>query len=260
MMRRAVGSVVDASGRHPLLVLLGTVAVLAGTWYFALQVLASPHTDLRELLPVDSPGLRAFEHQLGRVGGGATLIVIAQSPDRRQNERFVDDLEKRLAALVAEQKTAGGPQLIAFVESGSKEVHAFFEDNKWLYADRKDLEDAYDTIDHQIAIRSGLVEDLGDDEDRHVAPAPGPAAGKPQVAPGAAPPAASAPKKLPALGLDGYRDRWKAKAKEHDDFPTGYFETDDGGMIGVRIVSSTAGMGDAEETRSWGGSRGSSRT
>jgi predicted RND superfamily exporter protein len=242
MMRRAVGSVVDASGKHPLLVLLGTVAVLAGTWYFALQVLASPHTDLRELLPVDSPGLRAFEHQLGRVGGGATLIVIAQSPDRRQNERFVDDLEKRLAALVAEQKTGGGPQLIAYVESGSKEVHAFFEDNKWLYADRKDLEDAYDTIDHQIAIRSGLVEDLGDDEDRHVAPAPAPAAGKPQVAPGAV---ASAPKKLPALGLDGYRDRWKAKAKEHDDFPTGYFETEDGGMIGVRIVSSTAGMGDA---------------
>ena len=51
--------------------------------------------------------------------------------------------------------------------------------------------------------------------------------------------------KKPALGLDQYRDRWKAKAKEHDDFPNGYFETDDGAMIGLRIVSLTTGMGDA---------------
>jgi hypothetical protein len=49
----------------------------------------------------------------------------------------------------------------------------------------------------------------------------------------------------PALGLDEYRDRWKSKAREHDDFPSGYFETDDGTMIGLRIVSFTTGMGDA---------------
>ena len=51
--------------------------------------------------------------------------------------------------------------------------------------------------------------------------------------------------KKPALGLDQYRERWNAKAREHDDFPSGYFETDDGTMVGLRIVSSTTGMGDA---------------
>jgi uncharacterized protein len=242
-MRRVVGAIVDASGRRPLLVLLGALCVLVGSWTFALRVLENPHTDLRELLPSDSPGLKAFEHQLGRVGGGATLIVVAESPDRRQNERFVDELAVRLRAMADEQKARGGPQLIAYVESGTKDVHAFFEDNKWLYADPTDLQEAYDTLDQQIAIRSGLVEDLSDD-----APVPAPA---PSAHPGAPPAGAAAPAsdpsniKKPALGLDTYREHWQAKAREHDDFPSGYFETEDGAMIGLRVVSFTTGMGDA---------------
>ncbi len=241
-MRRAVGAIVDASGRHPLLVLVLALCALAGTWHFALRVLTSPHTDLRELLPSESPGLKAFEHQLGRVGGGATLIVIAESPDRAGNERFADDLAARLRAMAAEQKASGGPQLIAYVESGTKDVRSFFEDNKWLYADQADLEEAYETLDHQIAIRSGLVEDLDDDSAPPAAATPRPAQ------PAAAVEASPAPPKKgqePALGLDRYRDHWKAKVREHDDFPSGYFETEDGTMVGLRIVSFTTGMGDA---------------
>jgi predicted RND superfamily exporter protein len=249
---RAVGALVDAAGRRPLIVLALALCALVGTWHFALRVLADPHTDLRELLPTDSPALRAFEHQLGRVGGGATLIVVAESPDRRQNERFVDDLGARLGTTMAEQKASGGPQLIAYVESGSKDVRRFFEDTKWIYADQKDLEQADQTLDRQIAIRSGLVEDL-DDDGAPAAPGappastalePLPPSGAKAAVPAADKPSESSAKK-PALGLDEYRDRWKAKAGEHDDFPTGYFETEDGTMIGVRIVSSTTGMGDA---------------
>ena len=144
----------------------------------------------------------------------------------------MDDLAKRLDALVAEQRAAGKKPLISYVESGTKDVHAFFEANKWLYADRKDLESAYDTLDFQIAVRSGLVPDLGEDDD--------------EPAPTAAPAPASPGKgKQPALGLDEYRARWEAKAREHDDFPSGYFETPDGTMTGLRIVSFTTGMGDA---------------
>jgi predicted RND superfamily exporter protein len=233
-VRRLVGAIVDASGRHALLVLVLALCALAGTWTFAVRVLSAPHTDLRELLPSDSPGLQAFEHQLGRVGGGATLLVVAESPDRRQNRRFVDDLTARLDAMIVAQK-GGGPQLIAYVESGTKDIRRFFEDNKWLYADEKDLEAAYETLDAQIAIRSGMVEDLGDDG----------SSGAATAAPAATPPAASPPEKKPALGMDDYRERWKSKASEHDDFPSGYFESDDGTMIGLRIVSFTTGMGDA---------------
>jgi hypothetical protein len=176
-LQRAVGKIVDASGRRPVLVLFLALCALAGTWFFALQVLLNPHTDLRELLPSDSPGLLAFEHQLGRVGGGATLIVVAESPDKASNERFVDDLARRLDAMAAEQKSRGEPPLVSYVESGSKEVRAFFESARWLYAGQKDLESAYDTLDFQIAVRSGLVTDLDDDEPASPPPASVVAAG-----------------------------------------------------------------------------------
>lgn len=225
MIHRIVGAIVDVSGRRPWIVLAIALCGLSFTWFFALKVLTSPHTDLRELLPRDSPGLKAFEHQLGRVGGGAALLVVAESPDAKANERFVDDLAARLRQVMDDQKR-GGPQLIAYIEEGTREVHDFFEKNKWLYAERSDLDHAYETIDFQIAVRSGMVPDLDDDSDD------------------GAQPAASREKK-PALGLDEYRDRWDAKAKEHNDFPSGYFETPDRAMIGLRIVSLTTGMGDS---------------
>jgi hypothetical protein len=225
MMRRLVGAIVDESGRRPWVVLGLALAVLLVTWHFALKVLVTPHTDLRELLPRDSPGLQAFEHQLGRVGGGASLIVIAESPSPRQNERFIDDLGARLRAAIREQERQG-PRLIAYVEDSAREVRGFFEKNKWLYADAADLESAYDTLDFQIAVRSGMVSDLGDDETD-------PATGQ------------AAPSKKPALGLDEYSQRWRAKANERDQFASDYFETADGSMVGLRIVSLTTGMGDA---------------
>jgi hypothetical protein len=226
MMRRAVSSIVDASGRRPGVVLALAFCALLVTWHFALKVLVNPHTDLRELLPRDSPGLKAFEHQLGRVGGGAALLVIAESPDKTANERFVDDLTVRLRAMIAEQKR-GGPQLIAYVEDGAKDVREFYERNKWLYADRSDLESAYDTLDFQIAVRSGLVSDLGDDD--------GDRGGS----------GADSSARKPALGLDAYRDRWKAKAAEHSSFTSDYFESPDATGIGLRIMSLTTGMGDS---------------
>ncbi|HXN33853.1 MAG TPA: MMPL family transporter, partial [Polyangiaceae bacterium] len=226
MMRRVVSSIVDASGRRPGVVLALALCALVMTWHFALKVLVNPHTDLRELLPRDSPGLKAFEHQLGRVGGGAALLVVAESPDRRANERFADDLSARVREMIAAQRR-GGPQLIAYVEEGARDVREFFERNKWLYADRKDLESAYDTLDFQIAVRSGLVSDLDDDErDRGGG-------------------STDSDGKKPALGLDAYQERWDAKATEQAGFTNNYFESPDGTGIGVRILSLTTGMGDS---------------
>ena len=213
---RAVGAVVDASGRHPLVVLLAAVCVAAIAWHFAFKVLSRPRTDLRELLPTGSPGLQAFEHQLGRVGGGASLIVVVESPEARENERFVDALADRIEASVAANDPALAP-LVAYVERGTKDVRRFFDEEKWLYADLHDIEDAYDSLDAQIALRSGLVSDLA-----------GGAAGA-----------------RPALGLGAYETRWQARTAEMDSFPGGYFEAPGGRMAGLRVVSKTTGMGDA---------------
>lgn len=191
--------------------------VLVASWTYASRL--ELHTELLELLPRESPGFEAFEHQLGRTGGRATLLVVVESSDRKANERFIDDLTVRLDA--DKSRVAGGPPLIAYVESGEKDIHRFYEANKWLYADARDLAEADDTLDHQIALRSGLVPDLSDD------------------APGGVPRGPKA-----ALGLDEFRARWKAEGSKYDDFPSGYFETPDGKTAGLRIVSSLSGLGD----------------
>jgi predicted RND superfamily exporter protein len=223
-----VGAVVDASGRHPWLVLLVALGVAAVAWHFALEVLRHPRTDLRELLPTDSPGLKAFEHQLGRVGGGGTLIVIVESPDRAENERFIDTLADRIEAQVVAKGSTLAP-LVAHVERGTKDVHRFFEQEKWLYADLRDLDDAYERLDAEIALRGGLVSDLGDQ---------GPA----RLPTGAA---GSSAGQSSALGLDRCEARWRAREAELDAFPGGYFEDPGGRMVGLRVVSRTTGLGDA---------------
>jgi len=255
MVRRFVVWLVDIGGRYPLLVLGLALACMTASWSYASKL--ELRSDFLELLPRDSAGFKAFEHQLGRVGGGATLIVIAESPERAANERFIDEIADVLEKERVEQKTcveacaddacrrACGPELIAYLERGTKDVRQFFRDNRWLYADLAELEEADRTLDRQIAIRSGLVEDLEAPDEP--APAPGPAASGTAASPGAD---AGAPEKTdgekkPALGLDDLRSKWESHANKYDDFPTGYFASPDGRMVGLRIVSTSSGTGDA---------------
>jgi uncharacterized protein len=259
MIKRLVARIVDAAGRMPFVVLFCVLAAAVGAWSWAAYKWEL-RSELLELLPRESPGFKAFEHQLGRTGGGAPLIVVNESPDRKANEKFIDDLTARLNKDLADRKACVdakradcGPDLIAYLETGTKDVHKFFEDTKWLYADIADLQNADDTLDHQIAIKSGLVSNLDDDDDDKTppkpapAPTPAPTAGdKPAPGTAATPPPAP-PAKKSALGMDEFRDRWKSKAKQHDDFPTGYFATPDGKMMALRVVSTSSGMGGSAE-------------
>ena len=217
-MRAAVGKIVDASGRHPVAVLVAALAVLVVAWHFAWKVLAKPRTDLRELLPRDSAGLVAFERQSERVEGSATLVVVAESPVREHGEQFIAALATKLAEAKGKGADAG---LVAYVESSTNEVHAFFEENKWLYGRIEDIARLDDAIDRFVAVRSGLVEDLD---------------GAPIGVP------ASAERGAVGRSLD----RWEAAVGKRDEYPRGYFETPDGTMCALRIVSRSTGMGDAE--------------
>ena len=248
----------DASGRHPLIVLLAALLVLSGSWHYAYTHFQL-NSDLLELLPRDSPGFQAYEHQLGRVGGGASLIVVVESPDRRANEQFIDTLAGELDAQqkVYESCTkkciptdtaclgACGPDLVSYVESGTKDVRKFFQDQKWLYADLDDLEQADAKLEREIAIRSGMVEDLEAPDPTPPPPPPAPSPAPGTTATNAPPPPAPATHGAKDLGLDEFYDRWQAKGRQHDDFPTGYFATEDGTQLGLRIVSQSRGLGDA---------------
>src|SRR5687768_14688902 len=94
MFRRIVGGWVDAAGRRPLYVLLASLAFIALCWGYARKL--ELRTDFLDLLPRDSPSFQAFEKQLRRVGGGATFLIVVESPDRKANEKFVDDIGSAL--------------------------------------------------------------------------------------------------------------------------------------------------------------------
>jgi uncharacterized protein len=259
MYRKYVAAIVEVSSKKPWWVLTFMGAMFLGLGFFAQKLQQNVRTDFLELLPRDSPRFMAFEHQLGRVGGGAKLIVIVKSPDRKKNEKFIDDLTKRVSDFAEEKKKATAAcaesdgackaknfNPVAYIESGTKDVRAFYESNKWLYADLKDLEKADDDLDRQIAFR-GLVENLEDDKPKPVdtpkppGPAPAPKAGAAKTE---EPSKDGEAKKEDALGVDQYLKRWDEKANSKDTFPTGYFATDDGTALGIKIVSNTT-LGEA---------------
>jgi len=230
-LKRVVFALVDFGGRAPLLVVGVALALLVACWGYARKL--EVRSDLMELLPRDSPGFQAFERRLERVGGRATITIVCESPDRNANERFVDATSAALRGIVERRATcltacaaadarcreACGPDRIAFVESDTKDLRAFFQNNKWLYADLKELEEADSTLDHQIALSSGMVDDLESDAD-------GP---------------------RPTLGMETYREKWKKRADERDDFPTGYFASPDGTQMVLRIFSTGAGLGGGKD-------------
>ncbi len=254
MFRRLVGWLVDAAGRRPEVVVALSLCFIAASWAYARKL--ELRSDFLELLPRDSPGFKAFEHQLGRVGGGATFLVVVESPERNANERFVDDLGGALEAQATKRaecakacaadeacKARCGPDFIAYVEHGTKELQSFFDQRKWIYASLPDLEEADQTLEQQIALRSGMVTDIN-------AP-PEPESPKPALqkkpapaAPSATPPPAPAPtERKTALGMDSYYARWKDASRKYDDFPTGYFANDSGNLMVIRIVSNASGTG-----------------
>jgi predicted RND superfamily exporter protein len=281
LLKRALEKLVRFSENYAIVVLLLGVAFASSCLYYAKTTLQI-RSDFTELLPKDSAGLKAYEHQLGRVGGGASFIVVVESPERASNERFIDDLSARLDADVKAHKActsackpgddacvrACGVNLVQYFENGTKEVQTFYRTHKWLFATQKDLEDADSTLDHQISIQSGFVTDLESDDPPDAAAPRAPSkpsdagvnkptdAGAPVAVVGSdggvAAPAnagssdagADGGERKSALGLDQFKDKWDSAAKKHDDFPTGYFASADGKTLVLRIITSAQGMGE----------------
>lgn len=257
MLRRLVVALVDASGRRPWAVVLVTLAFLAASWGYASRL--ELRTELRELLPRDSPGFQAYERQAGRVEGGATIYVLAESPSREQNERFIDELGQKLeaerqrrvscraACTDAACRTACGPELVRYLETGSKDLQAYFARSKWLYAPLADLEAADEALEREIGVRSGLVVDLEADE----APAGGGGAKPGEKAGGKGEKGEKAEGAGGGLNADlrAQLDKLDQKPSGFDEFPSGYFETPDGRIVAIRIVAKTTGLGDKSASR-----------
>ena len=191
---------------------------------------------------VDSPGLKAFEHQLGRVGRRCDAHRRRRvAGPRSRTSASSTTSPARLNGDGRGAEARAGPQLISYIESGSKDVHALLRGQQ--VALRRSCRPRGRVRHDRPADRDPQRHGRGPRRRRE--PARARASARLRRSRASATGCRAAHEGAARARPRRYRDRWKAKAKEHDDFPTGYFETDDGTMIGLRIVSFTTGMGDA---------------
>ncbi len=252
--------IVNAVSRSPWRTVLGALLLMVSCLLVASRL--ELRTELLELLPRDSPGFKAYEHQSGRMGGGSGLTVIVASPTPKANERFVDALAERLQEKVRQDgqciaKCAPGDAacvnscaaLISYFEATSKDLHSYYASNKWLYASLPELQKAEEDLDWNIAVQSGMVEDLSgplaasSSSDIDSAKLPTPVSPSPSPSPALA---AAAPQKNAALGLRQMLAQWDAATAKKDSYPTGYFsnpassENAESTQLAIRIVANTS--------------------
>jgi predicted RND superfamily exporter protein len=235
MLKRLVVRVVDGAGARPWTALFIALLVFLASALAATRL--ELRTELRELLPRESDDYKAYEHQAGRVGGGATLFVVVESSDAAANRKFVDEVAAQLQARITERarcrtacssetcRAQCGEELIRHVEANTLAVKAFFEKNAWVYASRSDLE----KIDQELEDRIGsAVFDLNLEED----------AG-----------AAEADKKKRISVSERVKEMETTLGRKLGLSPSGYFTAKEGTIAALRIVSRTGNMGDARGAR-----------
>jgi uncharacterized protein len=138
------------------------VPVLVGAFLVAVAGVAlASHLQLKtafsELLPSHDPGVVALARTQKRIGDLSLLLIGIRSPDHDANLRYAEALTQKLHELP--------PRVVQLATYNVKDVRAFFERNKWLYASEDDLESIRDRLRSEISRRKNpLYVSLGDDE------------------------------------------------------------------------------------------------
>ncbi len=138
---------------HPWRCVLAFVLVAAVSLRLAARL--ELHTDMAELLPANHPAVVALHRLSDHQRLGQSLIVLVESRDRAANLRFVEALRPRLAVLPAFAEIDWGPD---------RELQAWKERWRWLYADRATLDRAEHLLDQLQLRHSPLYVSLDDDE------------------------------------------------------------------------------------------------
>ena len=107
----------------------------------SVAVIAARHninSDFKALLPASSAAAQAMDEIDARVGGGSSLFVVIDSPDREANLRFAQAYAERL------RQTEG----VALAHYHNDK--AFFEQRQLLYMEVEDLEALYERVAKRI--------------------------------------------------------------------------------------------------------------
>jgi uncharacterized protein len=140
---------------HPVFVLV-LAALVGGAGAFMASKLKLK-TAFSELLPSDDPGVVTLARTQKRIGDMSLLLIGVRSPDHEANLRYAEELTRRLRAMP--------PRVVQLATYNVRDLKAFFEKNKWLYAKEDDLESIRDRLRSEISKRKNpLFVSLGDDE------------------------------------------------------------------------------------------------
>jgi predicted RND superfamily exporter protein len=141
--------------RRPRVALLAALLVGVGAAVTAARL--DLRTAFSELLPEDDAGVVALRRTQERMGDLSLLLVGIRSPDMAANERYAKALTDHLRGL---------PRSVCEVATYHlRDIQAFFQDNRWLYASEADLEDVRDRLRKEIGRRKNpLFVDLGGDD------------------------------------------------------------------------------------------------
>ena len=114
-------------------------------------------TSFAELLPSDDPGVVALNETQKRMGDMTLLFIGVRSPDRDANIRYAEMLTGKLRDLPK--------SVVEFAAYNVRDLRAFFEANKWLFAGEDDLIEIRDRVRREISKRKNpLLVDLDDEE------------------------------------------------------------------------------------------------
>jgi uncharacterized protein len=141
--------------RRPVLVLVLAALVGAGGMFLASRLKLK--TAFVELLPSNDRGVVALAKTQARIGDLSLLLIGVRSPDYQANLRYAEELTQRLRAMPK--------SVVQLATYNVRDLKAFFERNKWLYAKEEDLESIRDRLRTEISKRKNpLFVSLGDDE------------------------------------------------------------------------------------------------
>lgn len=185
--------------RHAGKILLAALLLFAGAAWLSSRL--ELRTAFSELLPSDDPGVVALEKTQARIGDMSLLLIGIHSPDRDANVRYAERLTKKLLELPK--------STVALATYNVRDLKAFFQANKWMYASEQDLTDIRDRLRREIAKRKNpLLVDLSDDDDQESDHA----------------------------SLDALRARMTKRDPLGDRFPDGLFSNKDGSYVWVAAL------------------------
>jgi hypothetical protein len=218
VVARLAGGLVALQTTRPGTLLLAALVsvVLAG----ALASRLTLKTSFGELLPQNKESVIVADKVAERLSDASTLTIVAQGPNQKALERFIDELAPAIRAL--------GPGLVGNVDDGVRASQEFFSKNALIYAPLADVKKIHDEVldryEYEVSKSLDLVVDESD-----------------------------AP---PPLTAQSVRDRLtKAKDKQAapsdgPTFPDGYYMEPDGHMI-VLLVRTPVSSGDLERSKAF---------